>query len=81
MRSWTASGGGTTSVLAADEKPGMAPLEVKRVFEPFFTTKTRGTGLGLAISRQELEDVGGTIRCLSTSGEGTTFSLHIPFKA
>jgi len=65
-------------ITVADNGSGMAPEQARQVFEPFFTTKARGTGLGLAISRQELEDVGGSLHCESTLGEGTTFTLDLP---
>ena len=61
-----------------DNGPGMSDLEVTRAFDPFFTTKARGTGLGLAISRQEIEDVGGELRCMSTPGVGSVFTLALP---
>ncbi len=66
------------TVAVYDDGPGMPAAQVARVFEPFYTTKARGTGLGLAISRQELEDVGGTMRCESAVGEGTTFVVSVP---
>ncbi len=65
-------------ISVRDDGPGIDPDQLKRVFEPFFTTKAKGTGLGLAISRQELEDVGGQLRCSSQPGQGTTFCLYLP---
>jgi CheY-like chemotaxis protein len=50
------------------------------LFEPFFTTKPkgRGTGLGLATCSVILKNAGGSIRCISRLGEGTTFSVLLP---
>lgn len=61
-----------------DDGPGMSLTEVDQAFDPFFTTKAQGTGLGLAISRQELEDVGGELRCQSTPGQGSIFTIDLP---
>jgi signal transduction histidine kinase len=73
--------GGQLRVEMEDDGPGMAPEEAARAFEPFFTTKARGTGLGLAISRQEVEDVGGSLRCESRPGKGSIFSVRLPMQA
>jgi signal transduction histidine kinase/HAMP domain-containing protein len=70
--------GSALQVAVEDDGPGMSAERVRRVFEPFYTTKARGTGLGLAISRQEIEDVGGHVRCESAVGEGTTFVVEVP---
>ena len=57
------------------------PLEhLARIYDPFFTTKAigRGTGLGLSISYGILREHGGSIRCDSTAGQGTRFTLTLP---
>jgi signal transduction histidine kinase len=60
------------------------PIAVQaRLFDPFFTTKPvgKGTGLGLSISYQIItEKHGGTLRCISTVGIGTTFVIEIPIR-
>ncbi|MGD1806327.1 ATP-binding protein [Dapis sp. BLCC M126] len=65
----------------ADNGMGM-PEELKaRVFEQGFTTKGvgKGTGLGMAIAHQiVIEKHSGKIRCDSTVGAGTTFTIVIP---
>jgi len=76
-------GEGAAVIEVQDDGPGM-PLSVQqRVFEPFFTTKAagEGTGLGLSISYGIISDHDGKIEIDSTEGEGTLFSLHIPFAA
>mmetsp|Transcript_31091 Transcript_31091/g.47475 ORF Transcript_31091/g.47475 Transcript_31091/m.47475 type:complete len:86 (-) Transcript_31091:977-1234(-) len=40
---------------------------------------SRGTGLGLSICKHIVERMGGTISAASQLGEGTTFTIHIPF--
>jgi GAF domain-containing protein len=60
------------------------PQEVQQnIFDPFFTTKEigKGTGLGLSISYQiVVERHGGQIKCSSTPGKGTEFTIEIPVK-
>ncbi len=64
----------------SDDGPGIEPAIKDRIFDPFFTTKDvgRGTGLGLAIVDGIVKDSGGTIRCSSRLGVGTTFSIRWP---
>lgn len=53
------------------------------LFDPFFTTKPvgQGTGLGLSISYQIVtEKHQGTLDCISTLGQGTTFRITIPLE-
>jgi|GEM_PF-2542086 len=71
------------SITFADNGPGIKQDELSRIFEPFFTTKTsdEGTGLGLSVSHFIItERHHGTISVSSREGEGTSFSLFIPFK-
>lgn len=61
-----------------DDGPGMESSVADRIFDPFFSTRARGTGLGLSITRQSVEDLGGTVRCETAPGAGTTFIVRIP---
>jgi two-component system, NtrC family, sensor kinase len=65
-----------------DSGCGMPPEQVDRVFMPFFTTKEvgKGTGLGLSVSYGIIHGLGGEIDVESVRGEGTTFTLVLPFK-
>ncbi len=62
----------------ADTGGGIPPEDLTRIFEPFYSTKERGTGLGLAFTLQVVKEHGGTIRCESAAGRGTTFTLRLP---
>jgi signal transduction histidine kinase len=58
------------------------PEEIRdKIFDPFFSTKDGGTGLGLAIARQIAVDHGGSLKCESGQGIGTTFRLSLPTRA
>lgn len=67
-----------------DTGVGMTPAQVAQLFKEFVqadTSTTRqygGTGLGLALSRRFARMMGGDITVTSVSGQGSTFTLHLP---
>jgi two-component system NtrC family sensor kinase len=65
----------------ADSGEGISKENLAKVFDPFFTTKPtgEGTGLGLSIVYSALSKLGGTIRVNSDPGQGTTFTIRLPF--
>jgi two-component system, NtrC family, sensor kinase len=70
-----------TIIHIVDNGSGMSEEVRSRLFDPFFTTKPvgKGTGLGLSISYQiVVEKHQGELRCQSTLGEGTEFTITIP---
>ncbi len=71
------------TVTIKDTGRGIAPEHLKKIFDPFFTTKAvgEGTGLGLSITYGIIERHGGFIKVESHLGEGTTFTVTIPFDA
>ena len=74
----------TATIRVIDSGIGIPENEMAQVFEPFEqgsggTARVHsGSGLGLAIARQLAELHGGTIRCRSTPGEGSTFYFDLP---
>jgi signal transduction histidine kinase/CheY-like chemotaxis protein len=71
------------TLKVTDTGLGMSPAIQARIFEPFFTTKAPGigTGLGLPLCRSILENHGGTLRCTSAPGQGTTFQIELPVRS
>ncbi len=64
----------------ADTGSGIPDILKGQIFDPFFTTKGvgRGSGLGLSTARSIVKAHGGFITFVSSTGSGTTFSLHLP---
>lgn len=66
-------------VTIQDNGPGIPMENLNRIFEPLFTTKDYGTGLGLSICHDVVLRHGGTIQVDSVEGQGTTFTVLLPF--
>ncbi len=69
-------------IKISDNGSGIPPEVKEKIFEPFFTTKEvgKGTGLGLSIIYGIIRDHGGTLKCDSVVGEGTTFTIKLPLE-
>ena len=69
-------------VKIQDSGTGISDENVQRIYDPFFTTKKagEGSGLGLSVSYGIIREHSGRINVDSTSGQGTTFRLHLPVK-
>ncbi len=89
LRAAPAEGPGARAWVAidiTDNGIGMAPETVAALFAPFMqaeTSTTRrygGTGLGLAICHGLVEQMGGSIEVVSTLGQGSCFSVRLPFE-
>ena len=81
--------GGRIEIEAREEKAGVALMvrdhgvgmdgeQKERIFDLFYTTKQRGSGLGLPLTQQIVVAHRGHIRCESSPGRGTTFTLFFP---
>jgi signal transduction histidine kinase len=76
--------GGHVVLAVADEGPGMAPEEARRVFERFYRVEASrsreagGTGLGLAIVASLVAAHGGSVDVATAPGEGATFTVRLP---
>jgi PAS domain S-box-containing protein len=75
---------GDDVVISVTDTGGGIPEHVRpRIFEPFFTTKEvgRGTGQGLSIAHNVVvKSHGGRLHFETTSGQGTTFHVHLPLR-
>jgi len=71
------------AVSVHDTGLGIAPDRMSDLFQPFNrlgreTSEVAGTGIGLAVSRRLAEAMKGRLTAVSTEGEGSTFTLHLP---
>jgi len=72
---------GTVKFEVSDNGCGMDEETKKKLFTSFFTTKEgRGTGLGLLNTQKIVQEHGGTITVNSQPGEGSTFTIRMPYK-
>ncbi len=74
-----------TIISVSDEGIGIPPEEHTYIFDRFYqvdgstTRRYGGTGLGLAIAKEIVEAHGGQITVESAVGEGSRFSIRLPF--
>lgn len=65
---------------------GIAEPDLAKLFQPFFQIDSRlsrrfgGTGLGLALTKSLVEHLGGAICIQSRAGQGTCFTVWIPWR-
>lgn len=73
---------GSTTIVVADNGPGIDAADLPHVFERFYRGGGRhgedGSGLGLAIAKSAIERAGGTIAVESARGRGTRVSVVLP---
>jgi len=71
--------------ICEDNGIGMSEEFLKRIFQPFERVRTaevnriEGTGLGMSIVKELVERMGGTISVESREGEGSRFTVALPF--
>ncbi|MHB1731719.1 MAG: sensor histidine kinase, partial [Leptospirillum sp.] len=77
---------GRVEISVSDSGVGIPKEDLGRIFERFYrvdrarSREMGGTGLGLSIVKHVLELLGGGIRVKSTPGEGSVFTVSLPFK-
>lgn len=64
----------------ADDGVGIPRENLSRIFQPFFTTGggRGGTGLGLYIIQSLAAKLGGSVSCVSGTGNGARFTVALP---
>jgi signal transduction histidine kinase len=72
--------GQVIAVQVSDNGPGIPESIQDKIFQPFFTTKEEGTGLGLSIAARILGEHGGWLDLESREGQGTTFTINLPYR-
>ncbi len=72
--------GGMVNLMIIDNGSGIPTDRLTMVFEPYYSTKDNGTGLGLAISRRIVKEHDGTLTAESVIGNGSTFTVRLPWK-
>jgi hypothetical protein len=76
--------GGLVTLSISDQGPGIGEEDQKKLFQKFGKLSARPTGgessngLGLSIVKRLIEAMGGTIRCESRLGVGTSFIFTLP---
>lgn len=67
-------------LIVRDTGPGIPADVLPKIFDRFFTTSPmgRGSGIGLNFCRNVMNDLGGSIRCRSTEGEFSEFTVVFP---
>ncbi|MGE5698271.1 MAG: response regulator, partial [Candidatus Sericytochromatia bacterium] len=77
--------GADAVVVVSDTGIGVPAAETPRLFERFHRIETararsnEGSGIGLALVKELIGLHGGSIVAESTEGEGTTFTIRLPF--
>ncbi|MGQ9689345.1 MAG: sensor histidine kinase [Desulfobaccales bacterium] len=72
--------GQVVTIEVRDNGPGIPEAIQDKIFQPFFTTKEEGTGLGLSIATRILGEHGGWLDLESRPGQGTTFTINLPYR-
>ena len=70
---------GRVEIAFRDTGVGMTEETMRKLWSPLYTTKAKGMGFGLAISRRVVEAHEGSITVESRPGEGSTFTVSLPF--
>ena len=71
--------------IISDTGIGMSPEFLKHLFEPFAQANDnarsnyQGTGMGMPIVKALVKNMGGVISVKSELGQGTTFTVDLPF--
>lgn len=76
---------GHLKISVADSGKGIPKEDLARIFDRFYTHDAQnevggGTGIGLHLTKHYVELIGGNIQVSSKEGEGSVFSVSIPYR-
>ena len=71
------------NISIIDYGKGIPQEDLAQIFKKYYSTAKKfrkiGTGLGLYLAQKIIKSHGGEITVSSIEGEGTTFSIHLPY--
>lgn len=80
-RSSNGNKGNEAIIEVEDTGRGISSNDIHHIFSPFRSTKRGGTGLGLPAVRRIARAHGGRVEARSTPGQGSVFTLSLPFSS
>jgi len=75
--------GPALQLVVTDSGEGIPADKIDHVFEAYFqgaSSPAKGVGLGLSIAKQLVDVAGGTISVSSAEGQGSTFTVTLPYR-
>ena len=74
---------GVIKIRVTDDGRGIDPETIAKLFQPGFSTTSEvseisGRGVGLDVVKTTIEAAGGSIKVVSTSGNGSAFEITLP---
>jgi signal transduction histidine kinase len=69
----------TLEIQIYDNGEGISAETIDKLFNPFFSTRHDALGLGLFVTKQIVHRYGGSIRVESRVGEGSLFTVRLPY--
>lgn len=70
-------------ICVSDNGPGIPEDQLEAIFERFTkldVNNHEGTGIGLSLVKEYTQSLGGEVKVTSTAGEGTRFTVSIPYR-
>ncbi|MDX9856171.1 MAG: GAF domain-containing protein [candidate division Zixibacteria bacterium] len=68
------------AIKVMDSGVGIRKENLAKIFDRYYTTKETGTGLGLSVVERIISAHNGTLSVHSEEGDGTTFTVYLPYE-
>ena len=78
LRVTTRAVGSELQVIVSDTSAGLSQQDMRHVFEPFYQAGDQTFGMELSITYAIVKRHQGNIEVESATGQGTTFTVHLP---